>query len=100
MTSTELPVSMWCWPGSRAAAGVQSTPGGELLLAVFLDPVNLVLTVPPFPQGAPVMAVFLRQLARAAGRMAAELDPTTPPRRTGGAHRALPDGPDETGALR
>jgi hypothetical protein len=99
VTSTDVPVSMWCWPGPRAAAGVQSGPAGELLLAVFLDPVNLLLTVPPFPQGAPVMAVFLRQLARAAARMATELDLTQSPQ-AGGAHRALPDGSDETGTVR
>lgn len=85
MTSTEVPVSMWCWPGPRAAAGVQVGPAGEHVLAVFLDPVNIVLTEPPFPTGAAEMARFLRELARAASRMAAELDSTG---RVGGAHRA------------
>ncbi len=86
MTSTEVPVSMWCWPGPRAAAGVQAGPAGEHLLAVFLDPMNIVLTVPPFPTGPAGMARFLRELARAAFSMAAELDP---PARAGGAHRAV-----------
>ena len=86
MTSTEVPVSMWCWPGPRAAAGVQTGPAGEHMLAVFLDPVNIVLTVPPFPTGPLEMARFLREMARAASRMAAELDP---PDRVGGAHRAV-----------
>lgn len=85
MTSVEMPVGMWCWPGPRAAAGVQEAPDGEYVLAVFLDPVNLVLTVPPFPNGSIVMAAFMRELARAAGRMADTIDP--PPHRSGGAHR-------------
>lgn len=86
MTSVDVPVSMWCWPGPRSAAGMQEGPAGEPVLAVFLDPVNLVLTVPPFPTGATVTARFLRELARAAARMADELDPTSV--RLGGAHRA------------
>jgi hypothetical protein len=60
-------------------------------LAVFLDPVNLVLTVPPFPNGPVTMAGFLRELARAASHVAAELDPPTDARRAG-AHRAVQDG--------
>lgn len=89
MTSPELPVSMWCWPGRRAASGVQAGPPGEFVLAMFLDPVNLVLTVPPFPNGHIVMAQFLRQLARAAFQMASEIDPLGPSGgRPTGAHRA------------
>jgi hypothetical protein len=89
MTSTEVPVSMWCWPGPRAAAGAQTTPGGEYLLSVFLDPMNLVLTVPPFPRASAPTARFLRELAKAALRMAGEIDPLGPRvPRPGGAHRA------------
>jgi hypothetical protein len=95
MTSTEVPVSMWCWPGRRAAAGVQTTPSGEYLLSVFLDPMNLVLTVPPFPRASISTAQFLRELARAALRMAGEIDPLGPSvSRSGGAHRALEPNPD------
>lgn len=88
MTSAEVPVSMWCWPGPRAAAGVQEAPAGDPVLAVFIDPVSLVLAVPPFPDGRVVMARFLRELARSATQMAAELDPSTE-WRSGGAHRAM-----------
>lgn len=98
MTSAEVPVSMWCWPGPRAAAGVQEGPGGRPVLAVFLDPVNVVLTDPPMPNGPVHMARFLRVLARAASRMAAELDPDAEVSRPGGAHRARPDdlpGPED-----
>ncbi|HEX5404316.1 MAG TPA: hypothetical protein VFX16_18660 [Pseudonocardiaceae bacterium] len=93
MTSTEVPMSIWCWPGRRATAGVRTTVGGEQLLAVFLDPMNLVVTVPPFPRASVSTARFLRELARAALRMAGEIDPFPPTSgRPGGAHRA-----DETG---
>lgn len=94
MTSTEIPVSMWCWPGPRAAASAQQGPTGQQLLTVFLDPVNLVLTVPPFPSGPLVMAAFLRELARAAGHLAGELEAVSVDRP--GAHRASEraDGPE------
>jgi hypothetical protein len=72
---------------------VQTTVGGEYLLAVFLDPMNLVVTVPPFPRASASTARFLRELARAALRMAGEIDPfSASPGRPAGAHRA-----DETG---
>lgn len=90
MTSPDVSFSMWCWPGPRAGAGVQVGPSGEPVLGVFVDPVNLVLTVPPFPDGPVRTAQFLRELARAASRMAAELDPV-PEIRPGGAHRVRPD---------
>lgn len=88
MTSPEISVGMWCWPGPRAAAGVQEARPGEPVLALFLDPVNLVLSVPPFPDGPTRAATFLRELSRAAGAMADEIDPMPQPSRSGGAHRA------------
>jgi hypothetical protein len=60
-------------------------------LAVFLDPVNLVVSTPPFPDGPVEMVRFLRELARAADRMAGELEPVAVPRRSGGAHRLAAD---------
>jgi hypothetical protein len=91
MTNAEVPVTMWCWPGPRAAAGVQEAPGGDPVLAVFIDPVSLVLVIPPFPDGRLVMARFLRELARSASQMAAELD-LPADRRPGGSHRATESG--------
>jgi hypothetical protein len=79
---------MMCWPGPRAAAGVQTTPSGQVVLAVFLDPMNIVVTVPPFPTGAVSTAVFLRQLARSALSMAGQLDPWESTDTAGGVHRA------------
>jgi hypothetical protein len=91
VTSPDVSFSMWCWPGARAGAGAQLGPSGEPVLGVFLDPVNIVLTVPPFPDGPLRTAQFLRELARAASRVAAELDPAPESRRPAGAHRARTD---------
>jgi hypothetical protein len=98
MTSPDVPFGMWCWAGPQAGAGVQQLPSGEPVLGIFLDPVNLVLTVPPFPDG-PVRTVrFLHELARAASLMATELDSASGVRHSGGMHRAVPDDPTGSGA--
>jgi hypothetical protein len=100
MTAPEPSIRMMCWPGPRAAAGVQTTPSGQLVLAVFLDPMNIVVTAPPFPTGAVVTATFLRQLARSALSMAGQLDPMESPSRSTGAHRADDTGMHSRGDLR
>lgn len=87
----ELPFAMWGWPGPNAAAGIQVSDTGERILSVFLDPVNLIITTPPFPDGPLVTARFYRQVARACAQLSAELDPTGAPFRHPGAHRAAPD---------
>lgn len=104
MTSTEIPIRMMCWPGPRAAAGLHTTRSGQLVLAMFLDPMNIVVAVPPFPDAAIPTASFLRQLASSASSLAARLDPWEPSTgMDGGAHRAdgtgragLPPGGDRT----
>jgi hypothetical protein len=83
---------MWCRPGPNASAVVQESLSGPAVLSVFLDPVNLVVMVPPFPDGAVRTARFLRQLAQTCGRWADELDPTDAPSQrprsgSGGVHR-------------
>jgi hypothetical protein len=88
MTTPSIPVRVWCWPGPRATAGVHQTASDEYALVAFLDPMNVVLTVPPFPNGDVVTARFLRELAGAAFEMAAAIDP---------AHRA--DGQGRTGVV-
>jgi hypothetical protein len=75
MTTPVIPVRMWCWPGPRATARVHHTESGEYALTAFLDPINVVLTVPPFVNGDVVTARFLRELAGAAFEMAAAIDP-------------------------
>jgi len=44
-------------------------------LVIHLNPVNVVITVPPAADGALFMAVFLRELARRATQFADQLDP-------------------------
>ena len=91
----ELPFSMWGWPGPNATADIQLSDTGERILSIFLDPVNLMLTPAPFPNGPLLTARFYRQLARVCAQLSAELDPTGEPVRGPGAHRATPD--DRTG---
>jgi hypothetical protein len=53
---------------------VEATPGHPAL-SIYLDPLEWLVHVPPFPDGDRYMVRFLRQLARVAGDMADELDP-------------------------
>jgi hypothetical protein len=99
MTSPELPFSMWGWPGPNASAGIQDAGNGDGVLSIFLDPINLVVSVPPFPGGQLVAARLYRQLARACTRLAAELDPAGEVLRpVGGAHARRDEPADESGA--
>lgn len=63
-----------CSPGKNAAAGmVMITP--ELpSLVMYLDPVNLAIQLPPFPDGVQVLTRFCRELSREAARLADLLD--------------------------
>jgi hypothetical protein len=66
-----------CWPGSvRAGAARRVDDAGGLVLSVFLDPVTVVITEPPFPGGAGALCRFLRGLAREAWAAADEIDPS------------------------
>ena len=67
------------WPGRLSAAGVQQVAEGRYALAIYLDPIMLVLRTPPFPDGPRVMAQFCRELSRAAATLASELDPDGDP---------------------
>jgi hypothetical protein len=90
----ELPFSMWGWPGPNASANIQLADTGERVLSIFLDPVNLILSAPPFPNGPQLTARFYRELARVCAQLSAELDPTV---QRPGAHRAGPDGRTDRG---
>ena len=61
----------WLWPGPNAGAGVRKLRPGEKALVLFLDPVSVVVAMPPFPGGEVALARFCRVLARAARRLAA-----------------------------
>ena len=64
-----------CWPNARASSGVFELSPGRPALVVNLDPVNMVITVPPVRDGGLFMATFLRELARQATQFADQLDP-------------------------
>jgi hypothetical protein len=91
MSSTDLPFCVWAWPGPNASAGILVSDAGDRVLSIFLDPVSLVITPAPFPDGPLLTARFYRQVARACAQLSAELDPTGAPFRHPGAHRAAPD---------
>jgi hypothetical protein len=97
VTSPGLPFRIWAWPGPNATAGIQEADTGHRVLSVFLDPVSLVITPAPFPDGPLATARFYRQVARACAQLSAELDPTGVPFRHPGAHRAAPDDRPERG---
>lgn len=75
---------------------VQVAPGIHALI-LYLDPVNVAVQVPPFPEGPTVVARFCRQLAREATRFADLLDPGAPgwPSENTGRHTLTR--PDEPG---
>lgn len=64
-----------CSPGREAAAGFMRITPELPALVMYLDPVNLAIQVPPFPNGARVLATFCRELSREAARLAAAIDP-------------------------
>jgi hypothetical protein len=91
MTSPDRPFSMWAWPGPNATASIQLTDTGARVLSIFLDPLSLVLSVAPFPDGPLRTARLYRQIARVCAQLSAELDPTGRTIRGAGAHGAGPD---------
>jgi hypothetical protein len=96
-TLAESPAFMiWAWPGPQATARIEILDTGQRVLSMFFDPVTLILTLPPFPDGEVMTARFLRSIARACAQLSAEYDPTGAPlgrpgQRAPGAHRAEPD---------
>jgi hypothetical protein len=89
-SSPDSPFAMWAWPGPNASASIQIADTGQRVLSIFFDPVSLVLSPAPFPNGPFLTARFYRQLARTCAQLSAELDPTGEPIRGTGAHRAEP----------
>jgi hypothetical protein len=70
-----VPLSMWVCPGPNAVPTIEMDADGNRYLSLYFDPFVLALTVPPFPNGPMVLALFYRRLARLAAQLAAELDP-------------------------
>jgi hypothetical protein len=63
-----------CWPGARAGASVVEVTPGQPALSIYVDPMEWLLNVPPFPDGDRYMVRFLRQVARSASELANQLD--------------------------
>ncbi|WP_075125985.1 hypothetical protein [Actinophytocola xanthii] len=68
-----------CSPGREAAAAFMRVTPLLPALVIYMDPVNLAIQLPPFPGGDQVLAKFCRELAREAGKLAAEIDPDGEP---------------------
>jgi hypothetical protein len=71
---------------------------GDRVLSIFLDPVSLVITPAPFPDGPLMAARFYRQMARVCAQLSADLDPTGARFQHPGAHRAASDDRGQWGA--
>lgn len=68
-----------CFPGRSAGAAATRGPGGNPVLMVYLDPVNMTLHSEPTEAGTRGLATFCRELAREAAKLAAEIDPDGEP---------------------
>jgi hypothetical protein len=83
-----------CTPGRDAAVAFMRVTEHLPALVMYLDPVNLAIQLPPFPDGELLLANFCRELAREAAKLAAELDPENEPS-SGGARHRLTEHPAE-----
>ena len=74
MTGPSMFFGMSVWPGPRAGASIVEDAAGHPMLSLFVDPLTILLTIPPFPGGPRVLARMLRELSAQSGRLASELD--------------------------
>ena len=63
-----------CTPGRDAVAGFVRVTSEIPALVLYLDPVNMAIQLPPFPDGPRVLARFCRELAREATKLADALE--------------------------
>ncbi|WP_216205487.1 hypothetical protein [Amycolatopsis aidingensis] len=73
-----------CTPGKDAAAGMMWITAELPALVLYLDPVNMMIQLPPSENGRQSLARFCRELEREAGKLAAELETSEPAPDTGG----------------
>jgi len=64
-----------CTPGRDAAAGFIQVTSELPALVLYLDPVNMAIQLPTFPDGVHVFAKFCRELSREAAKLADTIDP-------------------------
>lgn len=76
-----------CTPGKEAAAAFMRVTEHLPALVLYLDPVNVAIQLPPFPDGDLLLAKFCRELAREAAKLAAEIDPENESAVDGPRHR-------------
>jgi hypothetical protein len=81
-----------CSPGLGAAAGFMRVTEHLPALVLCLDPVNMAIQLPPFPDGERVLARFCRELAREATKLADAVDPVPEPPETSPRHLRQEDG--------
>jgi voltage-gated potassium channel Kch len=63
-----------CWPGRHGTSFGQEIRPGQVGLVIRFDPVDMVITQAPFPTGAADFVRWCRQLSRAAGQVASEVE--------------------------
>jgi hypothetical protein len=74
--AAQVPFDAWRWLGPQTGADRCGLRANEKALVLFLEPVSLVVAVPPLPGGDAALARFCRALGRAARELAAaDLDP-------------------------
>lgn len=71
----DMGFSVACTPGRDAVAGFMKLTPELPALVLYLDPVNMVIQLPPIPDGAFVLAKFCRELSREASKLADAVDP-------------------------
>ncbi|MGH3624983.1 MAG: hypothetical protein ACRDQ5_24880 [Sciscionella sp.] len=60
--------------GRAASSSMYEVSRGHPVLSIYLDPISLLVTIPPARHGHQQMAAFCRQLAGSAGHLANMLD--------------------------
>lgn len=74
MTAPGTNYTVTCWPGRRGTSFAHEVIPGQWGLVLRLDPVDMVITQAPFPTGAADFVRWCRQLSRAAGQIASEVE--------------------------
>jgi hypothetical protein len=70
----ETNFSVTCWPRRRSTAFGQEIRPGQFGLVIRFDPVDMMITQAPFPTGTADFVRWCRQLSRAAGQVATQVE--------------------------
>ena len=88
--------TMTCTPGQQSAVVFTRDTPHVPALVLHLDPVDLAIQLPPFPDGGRVLARFCRELAREAAKLATEVDPDNSSTGSGPRHLLADDQAEDT----